>query len=229
MPRQSIVSPLGEAAWAKILGEAAEGYEEGDPRAWSINLLLDPSQPETIAFIEQLEAAFDEFHGKAKVANNGWPYKDQVDKDERGRPTPTGKIQVTFKRKEFTSKGNQKSAPIVVDAKKKPWPVDMLIGNGSKVKVAFSPWPWGTPTGKGMSLELESVQVIDLVAYDKPAAVDAFQEEDGYEVATPESATPFQAEPACPMPEPSGFAAQLKARAAQVAAEASELTEDVPF
>ena len=56
MPRQSIVSPLGEAAWAKILGEAAGGYEEGDPRAWSINLLLDPSQPETIAFIEQLEA-----------------------------------------------------------------------------------------------------------------------------------------------------------------------------
>jgi hypothetical protein len=225
MPRELIVSPRGEALWAKVLGEAAEGYEDDAPRAWSISLLLDPSDPETIAFIERLEAQFWALHGKGvKVAANGWPFADETTKDEKGRPVPTGKVKFNFKRKEFTAKGNAKPAPVVVDAKKKAWPQEMLIGNGSKVKVAFSPWAWSGPSGKGMSLELESLQVLDLVPFEKADAADAFSEEDGYEVATPESETPFAAEP-----EPQGFSAQLRARAAQVMAEAKDLEEDVPF
>jgi hypothetical protein len=225
MPRELIVSPRGEALWAKVLGEAADGYEEGDPRAWSISLLLDPNDPETLAFIERLEAQFEAMHGKGvKVAANGWPFADETTKDEKGRPVPTGKVKFNFKRKEFTAKGNAKPAPVVVDAKKKAWPQDMLIGNGSKVKIAFSPWSWSGASGKGMSLELESLQVLDLVPFDKPAATDAFDEEEGFEVITPESETPFAAEP-----EPQGFSAQLRARAAQVMAEANDLEEEVPF
>jgi len=225
MPRELIVSPRGEALWAKVTGDAAEGYEEDAPRAWSVSLLLDPNDPETISFIERLEAQFEAMHGKGvKVASNGWPFGDETTKDEKGRAVPTGKVKFNFKRREFTAKGNAKPAPVVVDAKKKAWPQEMLIGNGSKVKVAFSPWPWSGPSGKGMSLELESLQVLDLVPFEKPPAADAFDEEDGFEVETPESSTPFAAEP-----EPQGFAAQLKARAAQVMAEAKDLEEDVPF
>lgn len=212
MPRELIVSPRGEAQWAKVLGEP-DAYED-NPRAWSITLLLDPEDPETIAFVERLEAEFVNLHGKTdKVATHGWPFGEETIKDDKGRPVKTGKLKFNFKRKEATSKGNIKSPPMVVDAKKNLWPTETLIGNGSKVKVAFSCWGWSGPSGKGMSMELESLQVLELVSYDKPAAADAFAEEDGYVVETP-----------APAPEKElSFAEKLKARAAEVQSEAAEL------
>ena len=228
MPRELIVSPRGEAAWAKVLGEPV-AYED-NPKAWSVSLLLDPSDPDTIAFVERIEAVFAEFHGpKAKVAANGWPFGDETTKDEKGRPVPTGKVKFNFKRKQETASGQLKDAPIVVDSKKNLWPADMLIGNGSKIKVAFSPWKWEGPSGKGMSLELESVQVLDLVSYSKDGGADAFAEEDGYVVETPAAQVPFEAEAPAACTPPS-FADQLKKRAAEVQAEAAAgYAEDVPF
>ena len=75
-----------------------------------------------------------------------------------------------------------------------------------------------------MSLELESIQVIDLISYSAEDVADAFAEEDGYVLDTPTAQAPFEQE------EPSGFAAQLRARAAEVQAEAGQvLTQDIPF
>ena len=225
MPRQLIVSPKGEAVWAKVLGEPV-AYED-NPKAWSVSLLLDPEDPETITFVERLEEAFAEFHGKIdKVAANGWPFADETIKDDKGRPMKTGKLKFNFKRKEMLSSGSIKQPPLVHDSKLNIWPQDKLIGNGSKVRIAFSPWSWAGPSGKGMSLELEQVQVIDLVSYENETE-NPFKEEDGNAVvAPPAPETPFEAEPACPMPvtvEPSGFSAKLRARAAEVRAEAEEL------
>lgn len=229
MPRELIVSPRGEALWAKVLGEPV-AYED-NPKAWSVSLLLDPSDPETIAFVERLEGLFEEFHGpKAKIAANGWPFGDETIKDEKGRAVPTGKVKFNFKRKQLTSRGDEKEAPIVVDSKKNLWPADKLIGNGSKVKVAFSPWKWDGPSGKGMSLELESVQVLELISYSKEDVMDVFGEEDGYVVDTPAATTPFAQEVVVTEEEPSGFAAQLRARAAEVQAEAGQaMTGEIPF
>jgi len=127
MPRELIVSPRGEAAWAKVLGEPV-AYED-NPKAWSVSLLLDPSDPETIAFVERIEAVFEEFHGpKAKIAANGWPFGDETSKDEKGRPVPTGKVKFNFKRKQETASGAIKDGPLVVDSKKSLWPQEKLIG-----------------------------------------------------------------------------------------------------
>jgi hypothetical protein len=223
MPRELIVSPRGEAQWAKVLGEAAEGYEEGSPRAWSVSLLLDPSDPETIEFIERLEAEFEKLHGKAnKISSNGWPFGDETSKDEKGRPVPTGKVKFNFKRKEVTARGDLKAGPVVVDSKKNRWPVEKLIGNGSKIKVAFSPWGWSNPSGKGMSLELEQIQVLELVEYAKESSV-LFEEEEGYVLA------PVEEEPglAAAEEQPQSLAARFKAKAAQAD---DELAPDqVPF
>lgn len=225
MPRQLIVSPKGEAQWAKVLGEPV-AYED-NPKAWSITLLLDPEDPETITFVERLEEAFAEFHGKIdKVATNGWPFGDETIKDDKGRPMKTGKLKFNFKRKEQLANGSFKQPPLITDSKLNPWPQDQLIGNGSKVRVAFSPWSWAGPSGKGMSLELEQVQVLDLVSYSNETE-NPFQVEDGYVVAPAVPETAFEAEPACPMPEPSGFSAKLRARAAEVRAEAEE--GSIPF
>lgn len=215
MLHEIIVSPRGEAEWAKVLGEPY-AFED-NPRAWSIALLLDPSDPETIAFTEQLEKCFEEFHGaKAKVNRNGWPFSDHTTKDEKGREVPTGKIEFRFKRKELTSKGNEKSPPMVMDAKKNPWPKDRLIGNGSTVKIAFRPWPWEMQGGKGMSLELEGVQVIKLVEYIRE--VDPFEEEDGFVVEAPAAQSAFG------MENELSPSQKLKQKASAIADE-----EDIPF
>jgi hypothetical protein len=228
MPREIIVSPRGEAVWAKVLGEPV-AYED-NPKAWSVSLLLDPSDPETIAFVERIESVFEEFHGpKSKVASNGWPFGDETMKDEKGRPVPTGKVKFNFKRKQETARGGVKDGPLVVDSKKNLWPTDMLIGNGSSIKVAFSPWKWEGPSGKGMSLELESVQVLDLEPYAKDGGTDLFAVEDGYVVETPAAQAPFEAEAPAACAPPS-FADQLKKRAAEVKAEAAAvLADEIPF
>lgn len=229
MPRQLHVSPLGEAWWAKVL-EPADGYEEGDPRAWSVELALDPADPETIAFIEKIELLFVEVNGPgAKQAKNAWPFADQLDKDKN----PTGKIRFRFKRTETSAKGNVMSPPVIVDSKKNLWPQDCLIGNGSKVKVAFSAWGWTEKRSgaKGISLTLESLQVIDLVSYERLDAASAFGEEEGYVAETPAAQTPFATEEPA---EPMSMAEQIKARARQVAAEAPAAlakadAEEIPF
>lgn len=225
MPRELIVSPRGEAQWAKVLGEPT-AFED-NPKAWSVSLVLDPSDPETIAFTERLEKCFEEFHGpKARVSRNGWPFGEQTTKDDKGRQVPTGKIEFRFKRKEMTAKGHVKDAPIVVDSKKNLWPQETLIGNGSKIKVAFSPWGWEMAGAKGMSLELEQVQVLELVEYAGRDA-DPFAEEDGYVVSTPAAQSAFEKEEE---PPAGSFAAQLRARAAEVQAESAEvLAEEIPF
>lgn len=219
MPRELIVSPRGEAQWAKVLGEPV-AFED-NPKTWSVSLLLDPSDPTTIAFTERLEKCFEEFHGpKAKVSRNGWPFGDHTTKDEKGRDVPTGKIEFRFKRKELTAKGSVKSPPLVVDSKKNLWPVETLIGNGSKIKVAFTPWGWEMAGAKGMSLELEQVQVIELVEY-AGRDVDPFEEEDGYVVSTPGAQSAFTQEE-----EPDSFAAKLRARATELVEADSE---EMPF
>jgi len=228
MPRELIVSPRGEAQWAKVLGEPT-AFED-NPKAWSVSLVLDPSDPETIAFTERLEKCFEEFHGaKAKISRHGWPFGEQTSKDDKGREVPTGKIEFRFKRKELTAKGKLKDAPIVVDSKKNLWPQETLIGNGSKIKVAFTPWGWEMAGAKGMSLELEQVQVLELVEYAGRDA-DPFAEEDGYVVETPAACTAFAQEE----PEEESFAAKLRARAAEVQAAAPAVlaaadAEDIPF
>lgn len=225
MPRELIVSPRGEAQWAKVLGEPT-AFED-NPKAWSVSLVLDPSDPETIAFTERLEKCFEEFHGpKARVSRNGWPFGEQTTKDDKGRQVPTGKIEFRFKRKEMTAKGHVKDAPIVVDSKKNLWPQEQLIGNGSKIKVAFSPWGWEMAGAKGMSLELEQVQVLELVEY-AGRDVDPFAEEDGYVVATPAAQSAFEKEEE---PPAESFAEKLRARAAEVQSEApAVLAEEIPF
>ena len=44
-------------------------------------------------------------------------------------------------------------------------PIDVLVGNGSKVKVLYKPFDWTFAGKSGTSLDLQAVQVIDLVPY----------------------------------------------------------------
>ena len=234
MAKELLVTPLGELKWAKVF-EPEEPRDEGKSRVWSIDLVLDNDSPDCLALMTKIEELQQTANGAgARIDKKGWPFKDELDQNEQ----PTGRTVFRFKRNETSKKGNLISPPVIVDAKRKAWPADELIGNGSKGKVAYSFYGWDSPTtrgAKGLSLWLEMVQVIDFVPYQRASAEDAFEEEEGYEVEDVGSKTPFTDELMKPAPEAAPAAAltpsqRLQQRAQQVAAEGPDLEDsEVPF
>jgi hypothetical protein len=83
-----------------------------------------------------------------------------------------------FRKKGITADGESLPGPTVVDSKKDVIDSSVLIGNGSRVKVAFSIVPYQLRTGqKGNKILFRGVQVLDLVHYEVDLG---FDEEDGY-------------------------------------------------
>lgn len=103
--------------------------------------------------------------------------------------TKDGDTFFRFKKKaSFVSKRTGEkiitSVPIF-DASGTPLPKNIDVGNGSTVKVAFSIYPFNkNKTMQGLSLRLDAVQVIDLVAPGGNTNADSFGfgKEQGYEV-----------------------------------------------
>ena len=90
--------------------------------------------------VYQIDLAVDEQTAKS--------FKDSgvaVKTDDRGNI-------VKFKRKVARADGTKN-------------PIDVLVGNGSKVKVLYKPFDWKFAGKSGTSLDLQAVQVIDLVPY----------------------------------------------------------------
>ena len=79
-----------------------------------------------------------------------------VKSDDRGNV-------VKFKRKVARNDGTKNPLPRLVDAKKNP--IDVLVGNGSKVKVLYKEFEWSFAGKSGKSLDLQAVQVLDLIPY----------------------------------------------------------------
>lgn len=230
MPNQSFFTPVGPCKWAKVF-EPQDPLEAGKSREWSIQLVLDPQEHKTMDFLTQLDDLFKEINGKAKVARDGIPYKEEVDKDTN---EPTGLVTIKFKRKETSNKGNLIPPPLVIDSKRNPWDEDTLIGNGSKVKIKFSAYGWDavTGTGRGLSLWLEALQVVDLVPYEARDMAEGFDEVEGGYVAdtSTEGFERHEAPATAPAPEakPLTLAQKLAARAAQVEEEKAA-EDEVPF
>jgi hypothetical protein len=186
MPRELIVTPVGEAWWAKLFEPEQDRFEEDKPRQWSIEWAGPQNSREVLGLMQTIEAEFARLNGDgAKPSKNAWPFKEQTDKEGN----PTGLLAFRMRKNETTKKGKVLQAPAIYDSHKNPWPADTLIGNGSKVKVAFSCYGWEDKFGKkGISLSLEAVQVLDLVPYEQRDPGDAFGVENGYVVDTPADA-----------------------------------------
>ncbi len=80
--------------------------------------------------------------------------------------------------------GEWHQKPAVFDAKRNVMSGDNLIGNMSRVKVAFEPSTYVMSNVVGVSLKMEAVQVLDLVPWKDPKAL--FDDEDGYTEAAVE-------------------------------------------
>jgi len=79
-----------------------------------------------------------------------------VKEDERGKV-------VKFKRRVSRADGTDNPQPKLVDSSKNP--IDVLVGNGSDVKVMYKEYDWNYAGKSGVGLDLQAVQVISLIPY----------------------------------------------------------------
>ena len=106
--------------------------------------------------------------------------------------TKDGETYFKFKKKaSYVSKKTREVVHTTVpifDSKGKPLPKDIEIGNGSRVRVAYSILPFHmSKVNNGLSLRLEAVQVIELRQYGANAENFGFKEEEGYSAPEQES------------------------------------------
>lgn len=190
----------GTAMWAKVFEPDTKFNPDGD---YSINIQMPLADSANMS--EQLEeivqAKFNEaIKDDPRLKNTLTTQSVCQPVYDRETGDDTGNVEFKFKLKAKVRKRDgtyYEQSPAVLDSKKVPMSKDLLIGNGSRVKVAFEPIPYVMPSTKkaGVSLRLKAVQVLDLVEYGN-SATSVFDEEDGYvaPTATPEAVseeTPF--------------------------------------
>ena len=178
----------GSALWAKVFEPDTKFNPLGD---YSINLQMPVA--DAAAMSEQLEgivqAKFNEAIKEDPRLKNTLTTQDVCTTVfDRETGDDTGLVEFKFKLKAKVQKRDgtyYEQQPAVLDSKKVPISNQVLVGNGSRVKVAFEPIPYVMATTKkaGVSLRLKAVQVIDLVEYGN-SATSVFDEEDGF-VAPP--------------------------------------------
>ena len=178
MANDIIYSPLAPVRWAHLI-TARTQLDEAKPKAWSCELLLNQLDPKHVAFLQRLDQIFTDTHGsKKKRSDKGQPWK--ADKEDSTITV------VKFTALEFVREDGSKAAgPKVIDSRKQPWD-GQAIGNGSKCILAFTTYGWERPEGTGLSLQPKAVQVVSLVPYEgsDERAVDGFEEQEGYSVAS---------------------------------------------
>lgn len=191
------VTPVGVAEWPH-LNRPDTKFDEAGVFRTKLRLPADAAAP----LVELIDAAFQAAHeldavkeakkkGK-KIKEADLPYQNATDDqgEETGEIVFSFKIKASGERKDGTK--FTRSVPLW-DAKRQPTKAD--VWGGSKIRVAFTLNPFYVPAlGVGVSLQLGSVQVIELVqGQPRTAEGYGFDEEEGY-VAAPEGGEEFEGE-----------------------------------
>ena len=92
---------------------------------------------------------------------------DEIAKDFASRGHSIREMEegpaIVIKRKVNGPNGMTRKAPRLLDSDKND--VDVLIGNGSTVRVQYSEYDWEYNKKKGKGLDLQAVQIVNLVPY----------------------------------------------------------------
>jgi len=161
---ESRITPLGEAKWAHVHIPKAPYQGEGEGK-FQIDVIFEKG------------GDWDEFGAEISkiVKDNG--YKNLPIKIEKNdEDQPTGRYYITFKT-------GEQYPPKVFDKYGQIIPPDVLIGNGSTVRVNYklNEYPG---FGGGVNFYFNAIQVVDLVKYSGGKAED-------YGFPVDESADPF--------------------------------------
>jgi hypothetical protein len=139
----------GLASYAKIVGKAPAGYDNG-PNEWTFDLVID------------------EENKKKALANGVDPFYIKSNKE--------GQEFIRFSRKEVKQDGTLAKAIEIQDHRGDAWDGKTLIGNGSTLNVQFTLNEVKSKGQKRLKPAVLKVQVWDLVAY-KPKGPFAVKEE----------------------------------------------------
>lgn len=140
----------GLARWAKVVGPAPAGYDNGPPE-WSVDLVLDEQEQK-----KYLSYGGDKFYLKTNKE---------------------GETFIKFSRK-ADKKDGSKTQPIdIVDHKNTPWDTK-LIGNDSVLNVCYALNTVKSKGVQRMKPYILSIQVWDLVTY-KPKGPFSAREDTG--------------------------------------------------
>ena len=162
-----VTSPRGEALYPYL--KAPEVYE-GEEVGYTIQVKFSKEDTDKVLAIleEELESAKNssEFKGKRWSKEPRMGFRE----DQNGDIIFKFKTKATIKTK--AGEVIKRTVP-VFDASQKP--IDVTLGNGSVVRVAFQIVPyWKSSTNNGLSLYLDAVQVIKLVEYKSGGNASAF-------------------------------------------------------
>ena len=161
-------TPVAEVRWCKLL-EPAPQFDEAKPLAYSCELLMPVGSKEALEMETMLEEIFAEVHEHdAKRNQYGMPVRE--DKDSKEIQVFKFKLEDrTFEARGPGAEAKRTEAPLIMDSRQNPWDRSKLIGNGSKIIVAFNVYAWGKgrPGGVGITLQPRKVMVVDLVEYTK--------------------------------------------------------------
>ncbi len=146
-------------------------YTDGDIPAYTLDLIVTDSEAEKL-LAEGLKVS------KVKV--------DEDTKKPKEYATHPGMKVFQFRRKTTKADGTIKSPLQVVDSEGKAIPHTILIGNGSKVRVAVNPYSFNLKGKLTTGHELLGVQVLDLVEYKSNKPISTFEPVKGGFVAPKE-------------------------------------------
>ena len=163
--RPTLVTPEGIARYPWVNNPNTTFIEDGE---YKIGVLV--TKKEADAFKKMLKPYYDAAYeqevakaggGKVAKASSSPIVKNE---DEEGG----WEIKSKLKAKVVSRDGTVHNLKVgLFDSTGAPHPKDVVVGGGSRVKVAVRPKFWNVPAvgGFGMTLELSAVQIIDLQAF----------------------------------------------------------------
>jgi len=160
MAKELLKTPLAPVQWCKLVGPARPNkFDPSKPDCWTTDLILSSDDKQHMAWLMEMEGHYSSIHGEARMSNNAFPWSE-------GKSDNAGKMIVRFKLPEFTRRDGTKSeGPTLFDSARNPWDHKKLIGNGSKLIIAFDVWGWKSPTGNGIGFQPRFAQVVEYVEY----------------------------------------------------------------
>lgn len=181
--RERFNTPVGEARWAHLQKPKAayvdeKGKSKGEPK-YMIDVVFTPAEePEWKEWARKLVAEVKALPTqKDKTSNTAIPKQSNLKPEVDAEDQPTGRWYVTFKT-------SDKFKPAVFDRVGQLLPDGTLVGNGSRVRVNYTPQSYEA-FGGGVTLYLNAVQVVELVEY-KAQRASAY----GFEEQAPSNGTP---------------------------------------
>nr|DAW75691.1 MAG TPA: DNA helix destabilizing protein [Caudoviricetes sp.] len=198
--QKPIITAVGQVYYPKIF---TPGEYNGQSTGYTVDVVFDDPQAE--ATLTQLaEACLDEAKAAPEWKGKKWsrpfyPYSET----EADDPVFKGKTKWRFKKNaeytdRLTGETKQTLPPAVFDIKGNPvTDKDLIIGNGSLVRIAFIPRPYyASPTVHGVRFEMSAVQLVEVKPWERDAASYGFNvvgaDADGGEDLSAYTSSPYE-------------------------------------